>query len=58
VKRFAAYELAQCPGREQEAYAQLHALYRSSETERVPTLLRRLKELEIKLDVPADQRVP
>jgi hypothetical protein len=58
VKRFAAYELAQCPGREQEAYDQLHALYHSSETERVPTLLRRLKELEIKLDVPADQRVP
>jgi len=58
VKRFAAYELAQCPGREQEAYAQLHALYHSSENERVPTLLRRLHELEIKLDIPADQRIP
>lgn len=58
VKRFAAYELAQCPGREQEAYAQLHALYHSSETERVPTLLRHLRELEIKLDIPADQRIP
>lgn len=58
VKRFAAYELAQCPGREQEAYDQLHALYRSGETERVPTLLRRLQELEIKLDIPADQRIP
>ena len=58
VKRFAAYELAQCAGREHEAYDQLHALYRSSETERVPTLLRRLQELEIKLDIPADQRIP
>lgn len=58
VRRFAAYELAQCPGREQEAYDQLHALYRSSENERVPTLLRRLRELEIKLDIPADQRIP
>ena len=55
---FAAYELAQCPGREREAYAQLHALYHSGESERVPTLLRRLRELEIKLDIPADQRIP
>ncbi|HEX8489627.1 MAG TPA: hypothetical protein VF626_01295 [Chthoniobacterales bacterium] len=58
VKRFAAYELAQCPGREQEAYEKLHALYHSSEEERVPTLLRRLKELEIQLDIPSDQRIP
>jgi hypothetical protein len=58
VKRFGAYELAQCPGREREAYEQLHTLYHSSATERVPTLLRRLKELEIKLDIPADQRIP
>lgn len=58
VKRFAAYELAQCAGRERDAYEQLHALYQASETERVPTLLRRLKELEIKLDIPADRRIP
>jgi hypothetical protein len=58
TKRFAAYELAQCPGREQEAHAQLRALYDSGEKERVPTLLRRLKALEIKLDIPPDQRVP
>ena len=58
AKRFAAYELAQSAGREQEAYDQLHTLYHSSEKERVPTLLRRLKELEIKLDIPPDQRIP
>jgi hypothetical protein len=58
VRRFAAYELAQCPGREQEAYDRLHALYASGEKERLPTLLRRLKELEIKLDIPSDQRIP
>ena len=58
TKRFAAYELAQCAGREQEAYTQLHALYHSGERERVPTLLRHLKELEIKLDIPSDQRIP
>ena len=58
TKRFAAYELAQCEGREREAYDQLHALYHSGENERVPTLVRRLKELEIKLDIPSDQRIP
>jgi len=58
TKRFAAYELAQCPGRERAAYDQLSNLYRASDKEHVPTLLRRLKELEIKLDIPLDQRIP
>lgn len=57
AKRFAAYELAQCPGHEREAYGQLRALYDSGEGERLPTLLRHLKELEIKLDIPPDQRI-
>jgi len=58
AKRFAAYELAQCAGREREAYDLLHTLYDSGEKERLPTLLRRLKELEIKLDISLDQRIP
>jgi hypothetical protein len=58
ARRFAAYELAQCAGREREAYDQLRALYDSGEQERLPTLLRRLKELEIKLDIPPERRVP
>ncbi len=58
AKRFAAYELAQCPGREREAYVQLRTLYDRSEQERLPTLLRRLKELEIQLDIPPVQRIP
>lgn len=58
ARRFAAYELAQCAGREREAYAQLRALYDRGEQERLPTLLRRLKDLEIKLDIPPDQRIP
>ena len=58
TKRFAAYELAQCPGREREAYERLLTLYRAGAKEQVPTLLRRLKELEIKLDIPLDQRIP
>jgi len=58
ARRFAAYELAQCPGRERQAYDQLRSLYDSGEQERLPTLLRRLKELEIKLNIPPDQRIP
>jgi hypothetical protein len=58
TRRFAAYELAQCAGRERDAYAQLRALYDSGEQERLPTLLRHLKELEIKLDIPPERRVP
>ena len=58
TRRFAAYELALCPGHEREAYSTLRALYNSGEKERLPTLLRRLKELEIKLDIPPGQRVP
>jgi tetratricopeptide (TPR) repeat protein len=58
AKRFAAYELALCPGREWEAYARLRALYDSGEKEKFPTLLRRLKELEIRLDIPPRERVP
>jgi hypothetical protein len=58
TKRFAAYELALCPSHEREAHATLRALYNSGEKERLPTLLRRLKDLEIKLDIPPEQRVP
>jgi hypothetical protein len=58
AKRFAAYELAQCQGREREAYDRLHLLYDAGENERLPTLIRRLKDLEIKLDIPLDQRIP
>lgn len=58
ARRFAAYELAQSPGHEREAYEELRRLYDSGQHERLPALLRRLKELEIKLDIPAIQRVP
>ncbi|MEY2563928.1 MAG: hypothetical protein QOH88_2121 [Verrucomicrobiota bacterium] len=57
-KRFAAYELSQVEGRELEAYTRLRQLYDLGERERLPTLLRRLKEMEIKLDIPLAQRVP
>ncbi len=57
ARRFAVYELAQCPGHEREAYAQLLALYKMGEDERMPTLLRLLGELQEKLNVPAAEKV-
>ena len=57
-KRFAAYELSHCEGREKEAYDRLRHLYDLGENERLPTLLRRLQDLENKLDIPLDQRIP
>jgi hypothetical protein len=55
--RFALYELAQCPGHEQEAYEGLLQLYQKGENERLPTLLKWLGNLQEKLNVPADQKV-
>ena len=57
-RRFAAYELSYCAGREEEAYARLRALYNEGEKERLPTLISRLKYLETRLNVPADDRIP
>jgi hypothetical protein len=57
VKRFAAYELAQCPGHEREAYEKMVELYLRGEEERTPSLLKFLRELAEKLHVPAHQRV-
>jgi hypothetical protein len=57
-KRFAAYELSHCTGREREAYEDLRRLYDLGENERLPTLLSRLQDLERKLDIPLDQRIP
>jgi hypothetical protein len=57
-RRFAAYELSYVPGREREAYERLRSLYNRSEHERLPTLLKRLKFLEEKLDIPLQERIP
>lgn len=55
--RFAAYELAQCPGHEREAYELLRSLYLRGEDEHLPTLLRWLDHLQQKLDIPLSERV-
>ena len=57
VKRFAAYELAQVPGREREAYDRLKALYLEGEKQRLPTLLKLLGQMEEKLQIPLGERV-
>jgi hypothetical protein len=57
-RRFAAYELSYCEGREREAYERLRGLYDEGEQERLPTLITRLKFLEDKLKIPQDQRIP
>ena len=56
-KRFAAFRLAECPGHEREAYWLLRFYYDLSERERVPTLVRLLRELEEEIDLPVEQRV-
>lgn len=57
IARNAGYEMAKCPGREREAYDLLRKLHDKGEEERKPSLISTLKELEKKLDVPADQRI-
>jgi len=57
IARFAGYELAKCPGREQEAYDLLKRLFDKGPEERKPSLISTLKELEKKLDVPPRQRI-
>ena len=57
-RRFSAYELSYCEGREREAYDRLRRLYDEGKKERLPTLITRLKFLENKLGIPQDQRIP
>jgi hypothetical protein len=57
-RRFSAYELSYCEGREREAYDRLRQLYNEGEKERLPTLITRLKFLENKLGISQDQRIP
>ena len=57
-KRFSAYELSYCEGWERQAYIQLRRLYDEGERERLPTLIKRLKYLEAKLNIPTAQRIP
>ncbi len=57
-RRFSAYELSYCEGREREAYDRLRSLYNEGEKERLPTLIKRLKFLEDKIGIPQEERIP
>jgi len=57
LKRFAAYELAQCPGREREAYDRMKEIFAKGVHERMPTLLSKIREFEETLQIPEDQRL-
>jgi hypothetical protein len=57
-RRFSAYQLSYCEGREREAYQRLRSLYDEGEKERLPNLIKRLKFLEDKLGIPQEQRIP
>ncbi len=57
TRRFAAYYLADVPGREREAYGRLMALFQESDHEWLPTLFRQLQKLEVKLAIPDGDRI-
>jgi tetratricopeptide (TPR) repeat protein len=57
-RRFSAYELSYCEGREREAYDRLRSLYNEGEKGRLPTLIKRLKFLEDKIGIPQEERIP
>jgi hypothetical protein len=57
VEREGAFEMSKCSGREREAYELLLRLYKKSENERVPTLLKLLDRLQQELNIPPEQRV-
>ncbi len=57
-ERFSAYELAECEGREREAYDRLRALYQRGEKERLPRLINQLRAMEQRLKIPANERIP
>src|SRR5438046_5791555 len=56
-RRFSAYALSYCDGREREAYERLRELYDEGEKERLPTLITRLKFLENKLGITQNQTI-
>jgi len=49
--------MAQCAGREAEAYALLTELYHLSEDNHVPTLIKWIRELEESLEIPVELRI-
>ena len=57
VERFHGYYLAQCPGKEKEAYDFLLELFHRSPRHRKEGLTNRIEELEEKLNIPESERL-
>lgn len=57
TKRFVAYELAKCPGKERQAYDRLRQLWLDYPDQRMPTMRSLLAELQQALDIPEEQKV-
>ncbi|MEM8952879.1 MAG: hypothetical protein AAGD22_01890 [Verrucomicrobiota bacterium] len=57
ARRFAAYMLARCEGKEEEALESLRALYLEGAEQRLPTLVTELGRLERELGVPEEERL-
>lgn len=57
VRRNGPYLLADIPGREEEAYRRLLALYNEGKREWLPTLLKQIQRVERKLKIPQSERV-
>ncbi len=58
VRRFYGYFMARCPGKEREAYDYLISLYREGKQQHLPTLIKEIKNLEVKLSIPDRERIP
>lgn len=58
VERFHYYFMADCPGREKDAYEGLIRLYKKSENNHLPTLIVKIKKLEVLLKIPIHQWIP
>ena len=56
--RFFGYFLADCPGKEREAYEHLIKLYREGKHHHKPTLIKRILLLEEKLNIPSPLWIP
>lgn len=55
-ERFSGYALAQCPGKEQEAYDILKKTYDNQI--RFPSVITHLQNLEVALNIPQEDRIP
>jgi hypothetical protein len=49
--------MAKCPGREREAYEHLRRLYLQGDSQRLPSLINLLRDMEKRLDIPQAERI-